>query len=269
MNHAFDDKVVFVTGAGSGIGRAIAMDFALEGAKVAVTDLDPNLARATAQLIAERRGEALAIEMDVTKPAMIQSARQAVINQWGSINVWCNNAGVSSMNHFLDLTESDWDFNMDINAKGVFLCSQLAIGQFLKQPRDAQSGLRGKLINIASMAGKRGNAPYLVHYVASKFAVVGLTQALAGELASQGITVNAVCPGYVKTSMQDREAEWEAHLRGNLTADEVRELYIKDTPLGRLESPQDVSQVVLFLASSAADFITGESINVNGGSWMD
>lgn len=269
MSGSFEAKVVLVTGAGAGIGRAIAQDFAVEGAKVAVTDVDPKLSEATAQLIHESGGMALALEMDVTQPEMIESAAQACVDQWGRIDMWCNNAGVSSMNHFLDLTERDWDFNMDVNAKGVFLCSQAAIRHMLTQPKDPQSGLRGKLINIASMAGKRGNAPFLAHYVASKFAVVGLTQALAGEFAGQGITVNAVCPGYVKTSMQDREAEWEAGLRGNLTADKVRQLYIDDTPLGRLERPDDVSKVVLFLASPAADFITGEAINVNGGSWMD
>jgi NAD(P)-dependent dehydrogenase (short-subunit alcohol dehydrogenase family) len=138
----------------------------------------------------------------------------------------------------------------------------------LKQEPDARSGLRGKIINTASMAGKRGNAPFLAHYVASKFAVVGLTQALAGEFASQGITVNAVCPGYVRTSMQEREAQWEADLRG-ISADEVRKLYINDTPLRRLETPEDVAGSIVFLASPASDFITGEAINVNGGSFME
>jgi NAD(P)-dependent dehydrogenase (short-subunit alcohol dehydrogenase family) len=207
--------------------------------------------------------------MDITRPGQIRTAAESAVARWGRIDVWCNNAGVSSMNRFLDLTERDWDFNMDVNAKGVFFGSQVAIRQMISQTPDPLSGLRGKIINTASMAGKRGNAPFLAHYVASKFAVVGLTQALAGEFAGQGITVKAVCPGYVKTGMQDREAEWEARLRGDLTADQVRGFYVQDTPLGRLEAPEDVSGVVLFLASSAADFITGEAINVNGGSWMD
>jgi NAD(P)-dependent dehydrogenase (short-subunit alcohol dehydrogenase family) len=145
----------------------------------------------------------------------------------------------------------------------------VAIRQMLSQPADPRSGLRDKIINTASMAGKRGYAPFLPHYVASKFAVVGLTQALAGEFAGQGITVNAVCPGYLKTGMQDREAEWEARLRRELSADQVRSLYVQDTPMARLEIPEDVSGIVLFLASPAADFITGEAVNVNGGSWMD
>jgi NAD(P)-dependent dehydrogenase (short-subunit alcohol dehydrogenase family) len=172
------------------------------------------------------------------------------------------------MKTLLDLTEADWDFNMDINAKGPFLCTQAIARQMMQQDPDPVSGLRGKIINTASMAGKRGNAPFLAHYVASKFAVVGLTQATAGELAPYGITVNAVCPGYVRTNMQEREAQWEAELRG-VTADEVRQLYINDTPLRRLETPEDVAGVVLFLASPEANFLTGEAINVNGGSFME
>ena len=137
-----------------------------------------------------------------------------------------------------------------------------------KQTPDPVSGLRGKIINVASMAAKRGNAPFLAHYVASKFAVLGFTQAIAGELAELGITANSVCPGYVATSMQERELEWEASLRG-ISVERVKELYIADTPLRRLETAEDVASVILFLASSASDFITGEAINVNGGAFMD
>ena len=118
------------------------------------------------------------------------------------------------------------------------------------------------------MAGKRGAVPFLAHYVASKFAVVGLTQAMAAELAPSGIRVNCVCPGYVATGMQDRELQWEAELRG-LTVEAVRELYLADTPLRRIETPQDVAGVVAFLVSPDAAFITGEAIAVNGGAFMD
>jgi NAD(P)-dependent dehydrogenase (short-subunit alcohol dehydrogenase family) len=204
----------------------------------------------------------------VIDPASIGRAVTEIVARWGRIDVWCNNAGVSSMRPFVDLTQEDWDFNMNVNARGVFLCSQAVVRQMLQQLPDARSGLRGKIINTASMAGKRGNAPFLAHYVASKFAVVGLTQALAGEFAAQGITVNAVCPGYVRTNMQEREAQWEADLRG-LSPDEVRKLYINDTPLRRLETPEDVAGSIVFLASPASDFITGEAININGGSFME
>lgn len=270
MTTSFDTKTVLVTGAGTGIGQAIALDFAAHKAQVAVTDVDEESALAVAGEIQHFGGHAIAIGMDVLNANQIQEAIQTVVDRWGRIDIWVNNAGVSSMNHFLDLTEADWDFNMDVNAKGVFLGSQAALRHMLNQEPYPDNRLRGKVINIASMAGKRGNAPYLAHYVASKFAIIGLTQALAGEFAPHGITVNAVCPGYVKTAMQDREAVWEAQLRGeDLTADDIRQLYVDDTPLGRLETPDDVSAPVLFLASPGADFITGEAINVNGGSWMD
>lgn len=261
-------KISVVTGAGTGIGRAIALQLAHAGSRVAVTDLNWEAAKNVSTAIQGDGGEAIALKLDVTRPDECQKVLDLIIERWGKIDVWVNNAGVSSMNRFVDLSEADWDFNMNVNGKGTFFCSQIAVRQMLKQKVDLKSGLRGKIINIASMAGKRGNAPYLAHYVASKFSVLGSTQAMAGELAPFGITVNAVCPGYVSTSMQEREVEWEAKLRG-ISPDEVRQLYIKDTPLGRLEKAEDVAGVVVFLASNAADFITGESINVNGGSWMD
>ena len=165
------------------------------------------------------------------------------------------------MGAFTELTEHDWDFNMNVNAKGIFLCGQEAARRL------GRNG-GGAIVNTASMAGKRGAAPFLAHYVASKFAVVGLTQAMAAELAPQKIRVNCVCPGYVVTSMQERELQWEADLRG-VPTDNVRQMWVADTPLGRLETPADVASCVLFLASDAAAFITGEALAVNGGSFMD
>lgn len=263
-----EPRIAVVTGAGTGIGRAIALALAAQGATVVATDLDLAAAEQTAAETRDRHGAGSAVRLDVTNRGEIDAAVAEIVGRHGRIDVWCNNAGVSTMNRFVDLTERDWDFNMDINAKGVFLCSQAVARQMTGQEPTGESGLRGKIVNTASMAGKRGNAPFLAHYVASKFAVVGLTQAIAGELAPHRILVNAVCPGYVRTGMQERELAWEAELRG-LSAEEVQRLYVADTPLGRLETPEDVAKAVGFLASPAADFITGVSLSVTGGSWMD
>jgi NAD(P)-dependent dehydrogenase (short-subunit alcohol dehydrogenase family) len=261
-------KTVVVTGAGVGIGRAIALALAARGARIAVTDLVEQQATAVAAEVQAAHGEARAFRLDVTDRAQVGAVVQAVAEAWRRLDIWVNNAGVSTMRPFLELTDEDWRCNMEVNARGAFLGGQAAARRMVAQDPEPGSGLRGRIINIASMAGKRGNAPFLAHYVASKFAVVGLTQAMAGELAAHRITVNAVCPGYVRTSMQEREVEWEARLR-SVPPDRVRELYIQDTPLGRLETPADVAGVVGFLAGPAAAFITGEAVSVNGGAWMD
>lgn len=253
------DKVIGITGGGSGIGRACALAYADEGAIVAVSDIGDRAA-AVARLIVERGGRAGAFTLDVTDRASIPGVVDAIVAQLGRIDIWHNNAGVSTMGRFLELTERDWDFNMDINAKGVFNCSQVVARHMIEAGG-------GKIINTASMAGKKGDVAFLPHYVASKFAVVGLTQAMAAELAPSGITVNAICPGYVATPMQDNEAGWEAELRG-MTPDQVRQLYVDDTPLGRLETAEDVARIAVFLASPDSDFVTGASIDVNGGAWM-
>jgi NAD(P)-dependent dehydrogenase (short-subunit alcohol dehydrogenase family) len=179
----------------------------------------------------------------------------------GPLDLVIANAGVSSMRRVVDLSEKDWDFNMDVNAKGVFLTNREAVRRFLA------SGTKGRIVNTASLAGKTG-VPLLAHYAASKFAVVGFTQSLAKEVAADGIRVNAVCPGFVRTSMQEREIAWEAELRG-MTAAAVREEYVALTPLGRMEEPEDVAKAVIFLASDLSGFITGESINVTGGVLTD
>ena len=171
-------------------------------------------------------------------------------------------AGVSSMGRFVDLTDEEIDWHLDVNVRGTLVGGQIAASQMIRQ------GNGGAIVNVASMAGKRGGVPLLAHYVASKFAVVGLTQAMACELASANIRVNSVCPGYVRTGMQEREIGWEAKLKG-ITNEEVVDFYFADTPLGRLQTPEDVADLIVFLASEKAQSITGESVAVNGGSYMD
>ena len=246
-----------VTGAGTGIGAAVARALTEKGHRVAVTDVDEHAATRTATEL-----DTFSTVLDVTDRDSIRRAADEAERALGPLEVWVSNAGVSTMAPFTELSEQDWDLNMGINAKGVFLCGQEAARRFIAH------GGGGIIVNTASMAGKQGAVPYLAHYVASKFAVVGLTQAMAYELAPHGIRVNCVCPGYVTTGMQERELAWEAGLRG-VSIEEVRRLYIEDTPLGRLETPEDVARVVAFLAGPDAAFITGEALAVNGGAYMD
>jgi meso-butanediol dehydrogenase/(S,S)-butanediol dehydrogenase/diacetyl reductase len=254
--------LVLVTGAGGGIGAATARRLGKEGYSVAVTDLDEDAARRVAEQVVAEGGEAHAWALDVTDQDSIEAVLDAAVERLGSLSGWVSNAGVSSMAPFLELSEKDWDFNLSVNAKGVFLSGQVAARRFVEQDEG------GVIVNVASMAGKRGAAPFLAHYVASKFAVVGLTQAMALELAPHQIRVNSVCPGYVATAMQERELAWEAELRGT-TPEAVREEWVADTPMGRIETPEDVAAVVAFLLGPDAAFMTGEAVAVNGGAHMD
>jgi len=247
-------KRALVTGAGSGIGRAIAVALARHGVQVAVADLDMASAESTVAILGN---EALPVEMDVRSRASVEAGFVALLSAWGELDILVANAGVSTMRRAVDLSDEDWDHNFDVNARGVFLTNQTATRQFLKQET------RGVIVNTASLAAKIG-APLLAHYSASKFAVLGWTQALARELAPDGIRVNAVCPGFVRTGMQSREVIWEAELRG-VSPERVVEDYIVQTPLGRLEEPEDVADVVVFLCSNGARFMTGQGINVTGG----
>jgi NAD(P)-dependent dehydrogenase (short-subunit alcohol dehydrogenase family) len=251
-------KTVLVTGAASGIGRAIVKRLARAGAWVAVTDKDGGAAD---RLAKEIGSDAIFAPLDVTDAAATAQAFDQAITAFGKIDIVCANAGISTMNPTADLTEAEWDSNMDVNAKGVFLTNQAAIRRWLAAK---QSGV---IVNTASLAGKLG-APLLAHYSASKFAVVGFTQALAREMGPHNIRVNCVCPGFVRTSMQEREVVWEGKLRG-MEPDAVRREYISLTPLGRLEEAEDVADIVLFLASDLSRFLTGEAINASGGVTMD
>ena len=254
----FAGKSVLVTGGASGIGAAIVRTFHEAGATVSILDLDAGRAAALAQQLGDN---AFSGVIDVRSRESVQAAFDGVLAQVGGVDIVCANAGVSSMQRSVDLTDADWDFNMDVNAKGIFLTNQIACRYFLAE------GKAGIIVNTASLAGKVG-APLLAHYSASKFAVLGWTQALARELAPQNIRINAVCPGFVRTGMQEREIVWEGELRG-MTPEAVRADYVSQTPMGRIEEPEDVAVVVRFLASDGARFMTGQGINVTGGVRMD
>lgn len=245
-------KVAVVTGAGTGIGRAIATLLVADGASVAVTDLDYH----SAKLVASELTGAIPLQLDVTSLASAESAIAQAISALGAIDILINNAGVSTLKALWKLTESDWDHNMDVNAKGVFLMTQAVLPGMMARRS-------GCIVNTASMAGKRA-VPLLAHYAASKWACIGFTKSAAVELGPYGIRVNCVCPGYVATEMQKRELEWEAELRG-LSAADVAADYVRLTPLSRLETPEDVAKAVVFLCQPESAFITGAAIDVTGG----
>lgn len=247
-----------VTGGAKGIGAAIVRALANAGVTVAIADLDAEAAKALAGQIGHG---AVSGMIDVRYRESVQAAFDDAVAKLGGIDILVANAGVSTMRPAVDLTDEEWDFNFDVNARGIFLTNQVACRWFLANRH------KGVIVNTASLAGKVG-APLLAHYSASKFAVLGWTQALAREMAPHGIRVNAVCPGFVRTSMQEREIVWEAELRG-MKPEAVRAEYVALTPMGRIEEPEDVADVVLFLASDASRFMTGQGVNVTGGVRMD
>jgi NAD(P)-dependent dehydrogenase (short-subunit alcohol dehydrogenase family) len=253
-------KVVLVTGATRGIGKEIARAFAGQRCAVAATGRDVKAGREIAEELAGMGAKAVFEPLDVTDRAQAEKAVAKVQEELGVIEILVNNAGVSDMHRVVDLGDESWDRNMDVNAKGTFIVSQLVVRRMIDR------GIKGRIINVSSAGGKLG-APFLAHYCASKFAVVGFTQSLALEVAAHGIRVNAVCPTWTRTSMQEREIVWESRLRG-ISPNEVMELYVKNVPLGRVAEPEDVAKVVLFFASDLADFLTGQAVNVCGGNCM-
>ena len=252
----FADKRIIVTGSGRGIGRAIARRFAEEGAAVAISDIDRETAEATAAEINETGGTALAIELDVRSSESVRAMLDAVVAEWGRVDVLVNNAGITIAKPVVEFTEEEWERTLDINLKGVFRCSQLAAVQMI-----TQGG--GKIINLSSESGKTAKPNFTI-YAASKFGVVGFTQGLAQELAPHGITVNAVCPGIVHTPMWEELDRVLAKRMGKKEG-EILATRKEQIPLGRLEQPEDVAGVVAFLASDDANYMTGQSVNVTGG----
>jgi meso-butanediol dehydrogenase/(S,S)-butanediol dehydrogenase/diacetyl reductase len=256
MQHNFKGEVAIITGGGRGIGAAIGQSLAAAGASVILADLDLDSARTVQHRIEAEGGQALAVEADVTQKSAGQNMVQVTLDRFEKIDILVNSAGITSIHHFTEISEMAWDRVMAVNAKGTFFCCQLVAPHMMTRRR-------GRIINIASQAGITGQ-PYMAHYVASKFAVVGLTQSLALELGPYGITVNAICPGDVATDMHTQVSQALSELHG-LSRESFVAQAIARCPLGRLGTPQDVADAVLFLASEAGGFITGEALNASGG----
>jgi len=249
-------EIAVITGAASGIGHEISCHFASSGAKLLLLDRDAERVELVAEKLRSQGAEVVAVPTDVLVYEQISAAAQKAVDLYGKIDIWCNCAGVSTMNHVWDLTEEEWDFNMDINAKGVFLCVKAAAKQMMPKGY-------GRIINIASIASLQSD-PLLAHYCASKWAVLGFSKTAAYELAKFGITVNCVCPGTVCTDMQTREMQWSAKLQG-ITPEAVYQNWVDGTPVGQLTRAKDVALAVEFLARRENHMITGIGLPVTGG----
>lgn len=260
MQGRFDGKVVVVTGGSRGIGAGIAHRFAREGAKVCVVANEPAVEEVAARL-RELGASAIAAVVDVTDAAQVKALYARVAAELGEVDISIQNAGVITIAPLEQLSEHDWDKVMAVNTKGVFLCCQEAA------IRMKRAGKAGRLINTASGQARQGFI-YTPHYAASKFGVVGITQSLAKELARTGITVNAFCPGIITTDMWAyNDAAW-GKLLGDYQPGELMAEWVAAIPMGRAGTGEDVAGLVTFLASEDAAYITGQTINVDGGMFM-
>ena len=242
------DKNVFITGSAQGIGKQIAIAMAKEGANVAVGDINIENAGAAAQEIRSLGRKSIAIKLDVSKQNEVIAAFETFKNEFGVIDILVNNAGITKDTLVLRMKDADWDAVINVNLKGTFLCSREAIKLMVKQQH-------GNIISISSVVAFTGN-PGQVNYSASKAGIVGLTKTIAKEYASRGIKANAVAPGFIQTAMTEAIPE------------KIREEMKKNIPLGYFGAPEDVANAVIFLASSDADYITGQVLHINGGMYM-
>lgn len=245
-----EGRVALVTGGARGIGRAIALALAREGADVAICDIDLEGAKEVARRISALGRRALALRADVSRYEEVQQMIREILTRFGKIDILVNNAGIIRRGSFEEHSEADWDRVIAVNLKGTFNCAKEVI-PLMKEQR------YGKIINISSVAGKIGDIASAPSYGASKGAINAFTKSLARELAPYGINVNAIAPHAIETEMS---AEW---------SEEKRRQIISQIPLGRLGRPEEVAEAVVFLASDGASFITGEILDVNGGYLMD
>lgn len=244
----FAGQTVFVTGGNRGIGRGIATRFAEEGAHVAIAAIEADTPDVAADLAQATGARVLGLRLDVTDGAAVRAAYAEAEAQLGAISVSVQNAGVITIAKVEDLTEREWDLNLDVNTKGVFLCCQEAIRRF------RASGTKGRLVNTASGQARQGFI-YTPHYAASKFGVVGLTQSLAKELAREGITANAICPGIIHTDMWDYNDRVWGQMLGEYGPGELMAEWVRGIPMGRAGTTAEVAALVAFLASADAPLV--------------
>ena len=241
-------KVALVTGAAQGIGRAIALLLARNGADIVVSDINLEKAEETVREIRAIGPKATAVKVDVSNLSDVERMVEGIIEKLAKIDILVNNAGITRDKLILRMTEEDWDAVLGVNLKGTFNCTKTVIRHMAKQRS-------GKIVNIASVVGEMGNAGQ-ANYSASKAGVIGLTKTIAREYAQRGINVNAIAPGYIETPMTDALPE--------KAKDELKKLI----PMERLGKPEDVAEAVLFLVCEESSYITGQVVNVNGGIYM-
>jgi meso-butanediol dehydrogenase / (S,S)-butanediol dehydrogenase / diacetyl reductase len=256
MMKRFVGKTVVVTGASRGIGLGIAERFAEEGANLVLADRDSGVEEAAAK-IRKLGTDALPAVCDVTIKSEVEALYQKASDKFGTVDVSIQNAGIITIDKLEDLSEKDWNRVLAVNTTGVFLCCQAAAKYMTKQGS-------GRLINSSSAQGRQGFI-YTPHYAASKFAVIGLTQSLAKELAPRGITVNAICPGIIETDMWAYNDQHWGKLLGNYKPGELMKEWIQGVPLKRAGNAKDIAGLVSFLASDDAAYITGQAVNIDGG----
>lgn len=294
MVQRFKGQVAIVTGAGQGIGKGIAQRLAREGATVVVAEYNPETAALTADEICAEGALAKPYPVDISDVDAVRRMVEAIVAEFGHIDILVNNAGVMQTKPMMALTEADWDRVINVNQRGMFFCLQAVAAQMIKQVPDSVRAAAetpadimaikadqlaaaeeddstrpcyGKIVNLSSIAGRRGR-PLAAHYAASKAAIISMTQSAALALAPYRITVNAVCPGIVPTPMWKQIDDDRAQLFGAQPG-EAMAAFIKTVPLRRAAKPEDIAGAVAFFCSSDADYITGQSLNVDGGYEMD
>ena len=243
-----ENQIAVVTGAGRGIGRAIALKFAGEGADIVAVDLKTDFVQETVEEVRKLGRKAWAVAANVSEAASVETAAEQILKEAGRVDILVNNAGITKDGLLMRMSEADWDAVLDINLKGTFLFTKAFSRAFVKQRS-------GRIINIASVIGLIGNAGQC-NYAASKAGVIGFTKSVARELASRGVTANAIAPGFIETKMTEA------------LGPEARAGLLKQIPLASLGQPEDVAAAALFFASPAARYITGQVLAVDGGMVM-